>query len=76
MNKRMIDIIDANGTKLSEICASACSTEVANKMKKEGISSCKYQFGTYKAANGVNRNCWRPVRGKSLAQLISVTHNL
>lgn len=76
MTRRMVDIIDANGTKVSEIRASASSTEVANKMKQEGISNCDYQFGTYKASDGVNRNCWRPVKGKTLAQLISVTHNL
>lgn len=76
MTTRMIDIIDTNGTKVSEVRASANSTEVANKMKQKGISSCDYQFGTYKATNGVTKNCWRPVKGKSLAQLISVTHNL
>lgn len=75
MTKQMVDIIDLNGNKIAEIRAAACGVEVANKMKREGVSNCSYQFSTYKTADGVTRNCWKPARNKSLATLISITHN-
>lgn len=76
MTKRMIDIIDSHGNKVGEIRSAAGSTEVANMMRKQGISICDYQFGTYTANDGKSRNCWRPAKLKKLATLISITHNL
>lgn len=76
MNKRMIDIIDSNGNKVGEIRSAASSSEVANKMRKQGVSTCDYEFSTYIAHDGKNRNCWRPAKSKKLATLISITHNL
>ena len=72
----MIDIIDSHGNKVGEIHDAVSSTAVANKMRKQGISSCNYQFGTYIAKDGENRYCWRPAKSKNLATLISITHNL
>lgn len=76
MNKRLIDIIDLNGNKVAEIRSAASSTEVANMMRKQGLANCDYQFGTYTAKDGKNRNCWKPAKSKKLATLISITHNL
>lgn len=39
MTKRMIDIIDSDGNKVGEIRSAASSTEVANMMRKQGVSS-------------------------------------
>jgi GH24 family phage-related lysozyme (muramidase) len=76
MNKRMIDIIDTNGNKIGEIRNGACSTAVANMMRKQGISTCDYQLSTYKAESGKNKYCWKPAKSKNLATLISITYNL
>lgn len=76
MTKRMIDIIDSDGNKVGEIRSAASSTEVANMMRKQGVSSCDYQLSTYKAEDGKSKNCWKPAKSKKLATLISITHNL
>ena len=76
MNKQMIDIIDSNGNKVGEVRNAASSAEVANMMRKQSISTCDYQFSTYKAEDGKNKYCWKPAKSKNLATLISITHNL
>lgn len=76
MTKRMIDIIDTNENKVGEIRDGAGSTEVANMMRKQGISTCDYQLSTYKAESCKNKYCWKPAKSKNLATLISITHNL
>lgn len=78
LNKHMIDIIDLDGNKVAEIRSGACGAEVANKMRKQGIPNCDYQFGTYTAKDGKNRNCWKPVKSRKrlkIADLINVYHN-
>lgn len=72
----MIDIIDLNGEKVGEVRSAASSTEVANLMRKQGISTCDYQLSTYKAENGKSKNCWKPAKSTNLATLLSITHNL
>lgn len=75
MIENNIDVVNSEGVKVGEVRACACSKEVENKMRKLGISDYSYEFGSYETDNGDKRWCWKPVR-KSLATLISITHNL
>lgn len=70
-----IDVVDSQNKKISQVRASANGKAVENKMRALGLSNCSYQLGSYQSADGTNRNCWKPVK-KSLATLISITHNL
>jgi hypothetical protein len=71
----MIDIVDSNGNKISEIRCNARSVEVSNKMKRDFGIVQSYQLSSYTTGDGTRRDCWKPSRTKTLATLIGITHN-